>query len=245
MSKGAATPVESTTLLLGSEKFSILDEKGLALSVLDEALKRGLGSLTKKDSEILILHLFLKHTSAWQKPLHELSLLLRMPENRLANHMYEMRLKYPGDNQAYVRDVLSALFARVKFRSYEEKGATLVEFSVEDKFVRQKILADLRDIGKFGDGSFNKEILKIELDALVQVFARYLSRPDMMAMATLLAPGKKAVPESEFSKLFKEFLKGAASRAGEVSVDVAAAVVTGGASSLVSLATAIAKFKGQ
>src|SRR5690349_7627552 len=195
MSKGAATPVESTTLLLGSEKFSILDEKGLALSVLDEALKRGLGSLTKKDSEILILHLFLKHTSAWQKPLHELSLLLRMPESRLANHMYEMRLKYPGDNQAYVRDVLSALFARVKFRSYEEKGATLVEFSVEDKFVRQKILADLRDIGKFGDGSFNKEILKIELDALVQVFARYLSRPDMMAMATLLAPGKKAVPE--------------------------------------------------
>jgi len=233
-----------TKLPLGSEEFSISNEKELALSVLDEALKRGLGSLTKKDCEILILHLFLKHTNAWQKPLHELSLLLRMPESRLANHMYEMRLKYPGDNQAYVRDVLSALFARVKFRSYDEKGARLVEFSVEDKFVRQRILADLRDIGKFGDGSFNKEILKIELDALVQVFARYLTKPDMMAVATVLTPGKKTVPESEFAKLFKEFLKGAASRAGEISVDVAAAVATGGTSSVVSLATAMAKYKG-
>ena len=87
MSKEAPATVEPTTLVLGSEKFSIQDEKGLALSVLDEALKRGLGSLTKKDSEILILHLFLKHTNAWQKPLHELSLMLRMPESRLANHM--------------------------------------------------------------------------------------------------------------------------------------------------------------
>ena len=136
MSKGTPVTGEAATLLLGNDEFSIVDGERLALSVLDEALKRGLGSLTKKDSEILILHLFLKHTNAWQKPLHELSLLLRMPESRLANHMYEMRLKYPGDNQAYVRDVLSALFARVKFRSYDEKGARLVEFSVEDKFVR-------------------------------------------------------------------------------------------------------------
>ncbi len=244
MSKGTPVTGEAATLLLGNDEFSIVDGERLALSVLDEALKRGLGSLTKKDSEILILHLFLKHTNAWQKPLHELSLLLRMPESRLANHMYEMRLKYPGDNQAYVRDVLSALFARVKFRSYDEKGARLVEFSVEDKFVRQRILADLRDIGKFGDGSFNKEILKIELDALVQVFARYLSKPDMIAVASVLSPGKKSMTESEFSKLFKEFLKGAASRAGEISVDVAAAVATGGASSVASLATAMSKFKG-
>ncbi|EIL98261.1 hypothetical protein [Rhodanobacter thiooxydans] len=234
---------------LGGADFALREASELAVSVLDESLKRGLGSLTKKDAEILILHLFLTHTDAWQKPLHELSLLLRMPVARLANHMYEMRLKYPGDNRSYVRDVLSALFARVKFRSYEEKGAQIVEFSVEDKFVRQRILADLRDIGKFGDGSFNKEILKIELDALVKVFERYLDRADMLAMNTVLsAAGKRgaktSLTTSIFSDLFREFLKGAAGRAGEISVDVAAAAATGGKSVVISLATAIAKFRG-
>lgn len=230
---------------IGGVEFLLSEASDLAMGVLDESLKRGLGSLTKKDAEILILHLFLKHTDAWRKPLHELSLLLRMPEARLANHMYEMRLKYPGDNQSYVRDVLSAIFARVKFRSYEEKGAQLVEFSVEDKFVRQRILADLRDIGKFGDGSFNREIMKIELDALVKVFERYLDKADMLAMSKVLSDeGKtKQLTTSAFSGLFREFLKGAAGRAGEISVDVAAAAATGGKSVVISLATAISRFK--
>lgn len=229
---------------LGGEDFAIKDAASLAETLLDISLNRGLGSLGKKDAAVLALHLFLKHTQAWQKPLHELSLLLRTPESQLANYMYEMRLKYPMDNDAYVRDVLSALFARVKFRSYEEKGAQIVEFSVEDKFVRQKILADLRDIGKFGDGSFNKEILKIDLDALVKVFERYLSRADMIAMATVLKPDdkKKQLSTPQFSGLLREFLKGAARRAGEVSVDVAAAALTGGHSTVISLATAIERF---
>lgn len=232
-------------ITVSSAEFAISDAPELALSVMEESLRRGLGSLTKKDAEILILHLFLKHTDAWRKPLHELSLLLRMPEARLANHMYEMRLKYPSDNESYVRDVLSAIFARVKFRSYEEKGTQLIEFSVEDKFVRQRILADLREIGKFGDGSFNKEIMKIELDALVKVFERYLGKPDMLAMGTILSEAGKTKPlaKSVFSGLFREFLKGAAGRAGEVSVDVAAAAATGGKSVVISLATAIAKFR--
>jgi hypothetical protein len=232
---------------LGSEEFPLRSVESVAVGFLNESLGRGLGSLTKKDAEILALHLFLSHTDAALKPLHELSLLLRIPEMRLANHIYEMRLKYPSDNQKYVRDVLSALFARVKFRSYMEKNVQIVEISVEDKFVRQRILADLRDIGKFGDGSFNKELLKIEIDALVTVFARYLDAADMMALATVLPTIKPNAQPSQrlFNELLRDYLKSAASRAGEISVDVAAAAATGGKSVIVSLGNALSKFKEQ
>lgn len=235
----------SLNITLGGRTFSVSEPERLCKELLERSLERGLGSLGKRDSEVLLLHLFLRHAKAWQTPLHELSLLLRIPEARLANHMYEMRLKFPEENSAFIRDYLAAMFARVKFECAERRGQKIITISIEDKFVRQTILADLRAMGKFGDGSFVKDILKVEAGALTEVFLKYLDAPSQLALAAEISSIAKEPEVSQpamLEKLVENFLTAAASRAGEVVVDVTAATVTGGGSVLTSLGSALDKF---
>lgn len=160
--------------------------------------------------------------------------------------MYEMRLKYPEENEVFVRDYLATMFARVKFSCIERRGQKIVTLSIEDKFVRQTMLADLRSMGKFGDGSFVKDILKVEVGALTDVFLKYLDRPMQLALAaeiSSLSRKPEAQQQALLGSLMQRFLEGAASRAGELAVDVTAAIATGGGSVITSLGSVLNKFE--
>lgn len=254
-----AEKIDGESISLGMYRFRIADPSKLAKDFLEKSLERGLGAPTKKESEILLLHLFLRHTGAWERPLHELSLVLKIPESRLSNIIYEMRLKYANENDVFLGDYLLAMFARAKFPVLpgpviSGKETQRVEISVEDKFVRQRILADLRSMGVPADSGQEKDLLRVDIDCLAQLFIRYLDEGAKSAISMAIAKELSSVKKSAArakgvekkgtlnEDLISSFLKGAAQQTGAYSVDIAAAVASGGASLASSFGIALGKF---
>ena len=70
---------------------------------LDHYLRDGLGVMSKKETEVLVMSLLERHAELDGKTSHELSLLFQQPETRVATLRYEAKLRYPPDEKEYVQ----------------------------------------------------------------------------------------------------------------------------------------------
>lgn len=131
---------------------------------LDEYLSDGFGAKTKREIDILLMSLLMKHAGLADKSNQELSIMLQTPTSRIKGLRYEARLKYPPEPE-YVKREFLYLLTRSQFDF--EKGKII--FAVEDEFLRQAIQGELKAKGMFADTSFNTEIVKIDRKALEEV----------------------------------------------------------------------------
>lgn len=142
----------------------IKDAKGFAEDFLGEYLANGMGARTKRDIDILVMHLFTKHAGITEKSNHELSILLQAPESKIKGLLYEARLKYPPE-QDYVEKEFLYTLSKSQFDF--QKG--VITFVMEDNFLRHAIQGKLKAKGMFADSSFNSELVKINRSSLEEI----------------------------------------------------------------------------
>lgn len=205
-------------------------------------LERGLGSASKREIDLLVVHLLVNRGALATLPLHELSLLLQVPESRLAGLIYESKLKFDIDAGDELK---SALLARLSAASFSCDGGWVM-FAIEDKLIRQAFAAQMKAIGHFSDGSFSREVVRIRRDAFVEFLERMLSEDEQ---DKILNAVKKAVRRQDallndisFRKVMGKFVDGAAGRAGELGVDSVAAALSGGGTLAMTLTQAMTTF---
>ena len=146
------------------DKVSIKNTKDFVDGFLSEYLADGMGTMSKREIDILVMNLLIKYGGLADISNQDLSILLQTPESRIKSLKYEARLKYPPDPD-YVKREFLYILARSQFDS--EKGRII--FAMEDEYLRHAIQGKLKAEGRFADSSFNTEIIKIEQGSLESV----------------------------------------------------------------------------
>ncbi|MFN3166112.1 MAG: hypothetical protein ACE37H_03505 [Phycisphaeraceae bacterium] len=191
---------------------------------LDHYLAQGLGAMTKRDIDILVMHLLQKHGNLTNRTNHELSHQLQLTETRVRSLRYEARLKYPPEESNYIeRRVLYAL-AQSQFDA--NKGA--IRFIVEDAYVRYALQARMKSRGAVHDTSFNREIVSVKPDQLIDLIEELYGKDTAKTFKKEFDKVLAAESDITFAEVKKKLILGAVGTIPGLTVKAATAWLTGG-----------------
>jgi len=193
-------------------KLAIKDHEKFVKGFLEEYLADGMGVMSKREVDILVMNLLMKYGGLANKRNHELSLLLQTPESRIKSLRYEARLKYPPDKD-YIKVEFLCLLARSQFeldkKDEDDINKMKIMFVLEDDYLRHAIQGYLKERGMFADTSFNSEIVKIECGSLVTVIGElYGSKVagEFLDGFKTLKPPKKGGGAGTYGELIVKFV---------------------------------------
>lgn len=202
---------------------------------LQEYLSRGFGSLSKREIDVLMMHLLMTYADLNSMGNFNLSLALKLSETKIKNLRYEANLKYLKDTSAdeIIETAFVGLLMTAELKS--DKQTTWIMLSIEDSYLKHAIQAKIKSRGSFTDSSFNSEIVKICTDDFAYLFDEVCKdEQEKDALANELAKLVKDQEKVDFKKLVNLFLESAAKSAGDEvgkrSIAVIADFFTGGMS---------------
>lgn len=195
-------------------KLTIHSTEGFCHEFVSTIRHAGFGAMTKGEMDLFVLHLLHKHADISTCSLQELSLLLRVPVSRLSNQLYAMRLRYPPESpEGYLRKQFSLLLKRTRLKIDGQYTLTL---PVEDRYLREGLSAQLKLLGHYSDGTFNRELLKLSLDAFADLANELLEAEvaDQLVNAVQQEDKKKGIDESldqyTVGNIFRRLVRGVA-----------------------------------
>lgn len=192
----------------------ISDHKAFVEKFLGEYLEDGMGVMSKREIDILVMHLLTKYSDLALVSNHDLSILLRTTESRIKGWRYEAKLKYPPVDEKYVETQFLYILARSQFDV--EKGKII--FIIEDSYLRYAIQGRLKAKGMFADTSFNSEIVKIDYSSLESIiremYGDETANKYHKDFENLLKKEKEEDQKITFKELKKEFINSAVKTLG-------------------------------
>lgn len=178
-------------------------------------LRSGLGSLTKRDIDALVMYLIDDEGIEENTPLKNLtnqqaSIKLKIPASKVKSLRYEAALKFGGydDNRAKVKFL--EILTKAQFEA--EKGQ--IVFIMEDLFISKWVQGLLKDKGIVFDTSFNTEIVRVNSESFCNLLSQLY---DQVSVEKLRKSMQKVINQQShisFSELKKEFIKGAVNGLG-------------------------------
>lgn len=196
------------------EEIKIDNSEQFAFTFLVEYLQNGMGAMSKREIDILIMHLLEKHSDIKRKSNQDLSILLQLTEPRVKSLRYEAKLKYPPEEEKYIETEFLSVLAKSKFDTEKKK----IIFVVEDTYLRLAIQGRLKAKGMFADTSFNTELVKIDITSLGAViqdmYGGNVADQYKKAFDALIKEEKKENQESLFKKLKDDFISSAVKTLG-------------------------------
>ncbi len=182
-------------------------------NVIDRYLTRGFGSMNKNDFEVWIFNYLLSNRLKG-KSNYDISIELKIPEQKVKRLKYEAGLKYGSlrDTEAY-----ASAFAALLSRAQLKKDGSCVQFVVEDLQLRKYLDSLLKKDGRFSNTSFNTEIVSIDADDLEFLMKTIWPNEDWN---TIYNKAKKLLGTENvtFKGLFKKFVEGASKETGKEAV---------------------------
>ena len=182
-------------------------------NVIDRYLTRGFGSMNKNDFEVWIFNYLLSNRLKG-KSNYDISIELRIPEQKVKRLKYEAGLKYGSlrDTEAY-----ASAFAALLSRTQLKKDGSCVQFVVEDLQLRKYLDSLLKKDGRFSNTSFNTEIVSIDADDLEFLMKTIWPNEDWN---TIYNKAKKLLGTEDVTSkgLFKKFVEGASKETGKEAV---------------------------
>lgn len=132
---------------------------------LNQYFGKGFGSMNKTDIEILIFHALQQFGTIAEMSDFEVCRLLRISESKVKRLRYESSIVYgeQSDKELKIRLYNYLSSARI----LKEKG--YIQFSIEDKFLRNWFYSKVKAIKGFADTSYNSEIVKISNQTFADV----------------------------------------------------------------------------
>ena len=144
------------------------DNQGFTTGFLKEFLRNGLGSMTKRDIDILVMHLLLKDGCFEDEPdYYQLSRKFKISETRVRNLHHEVQLRY---TQYSEKDAKEKFVSLIEKRRIQIEGDKVV-FDIRDPLLREYFEDWTNQVRGFPKTSFNKNIVKIPAKVLADVFS--------------------------------------------------------------------------
>lgn len=144
------------------------DLNPFAIGFLEIYLRDGLGVMSKKETEILIVSRLDELGVFRNLGNNEASRLLRIPESRIATLRYESLLRYPPDDpKVYVQRELMIALLRSDFDQEQANGRICL--MIENRYVRSYLKGEFTKQGKVLDRSFDNDIASTRPEALFSV----------------------------------------------------------------------------
>jgi len=150
---------------------NIKDKDTFTDDLLGMYLLRGFGALSKREMDVLMMHLMIKHSDLGKFSNHDISIKFKITESKVKNLRYAGKLMFIENSEEYIKNEFYELLKKADFHS-EEKIITLV---VEDTYLRNGIQAKLKSIDKYADTSFNRELLKISENSFYELLESFFS----------------------------------------------------------------------
>jgi hypothetical protein len=198
---------------------------------LDAYLARGFGSLPKSEVDLLCFNLFQKYANLSNKTVHELSLELKLPEQKVTRLRYEAALRYEEYSEEKYKDKLRTLLQQAQF----EIDKNQMIFQVEDKFLRLEVQHHLSTKGSFLDGSFNTALVRVNIDRFVEILHELYDAKSIDKIEKAINKAQKTADKLTFKLMLRKYFEGIATGAGRKTVDLIAAGITGGISEIPTL----------
>lgn len=197
-------PVPTIPKIKEPQKF--LDE------FLDYYVARGLGSLSKRECDILVVHLLDKYSDLSGQKNQKASVTLGVTESRIRSLRYEAKLKFPPLEKDFIKIQLIWCLAQSKFEADKNR----ISFVVEDSYVRHGLQGLLKENGSFADNSFNSEIVILSAEHLGDLLQIIYDKKTADIFRAEFAKAKKKDTPSYWKELMKEVGKGACGAIGGV-----------------------------
>jgi len=195
---------------------AIKNHKIFVDKLLSRYLEHGFGTLTKREIDILMMHLIIEHSDLHETSNHELSIMFKITESKIKNLRYEAKLKHVEDQESYVKDEFLKLLQKSKFEVDKKR----IIFSVEDTYLKSAIQGKLKQFGSFADNSFNSELVKISEDSFIELLESFYSQKERKAFEKKAQKLLKEEDAISFKSITKKFLDGVAESAGGKVVDI-------------------------
>lgn len=177
-----------------------------AIEFMEAYLQNGFGRMSKTEIDILIFHLLSDEVfSSFSN--YELSRVLKISGTKVANLKYEASLRYSKYDDDTLKDEFAKIVDRSKFKVDKDK----ITFCIENKLVRSYIDDQLKLAGSFSDTSFNRELVTIHSDMLLELLKQLYGEDKVIKLENLLKPQKSGC----LKKLLKNCLSGATKEVGE------------------------------
>ncbi len=138
-------------------------------SFLSMYLQRGWGSMNKNDFEVYIFYCILQEDKYRDLNDYELSVELKVPQSKIKRLRYEADLKYLQPEKEVYNEQFRKLLQMAKPQQKDDK---YVEFVMENKGLYLYIDNLLKKDGRFGDRSFNSEMMVISIDNLTYLLTK-------------------------------------------------------------------------
>ena len=160
-------------------------------TIIDQYLARGFGTMNKNDFEVWIFHHLLQH-QLQGKSNYDISMALKIPEQKVKRLRYESELKYPTTDDCDRRRLLIEAISHAKFRQAKDGQ---VVFALNDKMLRSYLENQLINDGRFYDSSFMSNIIVLSVsDFLFVLDSILLTKDDKQK---IINQAKKGLKESK------------------------------------------------
>lgn len=157
---------------------------------LETYLRDGLGVMSKKETEILVVSRLDELGIFRNLGNSEASRLLRLPESRIATLRYEALLRYPPESpKTYVQRELMIALLKSDFDS--ESGR--IRLMLENKYVRSYLKGEFTKHGKVLDRSFDSDIASAKPEALFAVLEQLFSNDFADFIRTRIAQNETGI----------------------------------------------------
>jgi hypothetical protein len=129
------------------------------------------GSMTKSEIDLLVFSLLFEVGAIAQtESLYTIARHLRITPSRARTLKMRAQLRDTTQTEEHLRRRIVECLSHARFA----KEGALVMFGVEDPLLQEDIGARLKKIGATADSSFNREIVRIQIDAFVDFIADLL-----------------------------------------------------------------------
>ncbi|MCM8530227.1 MAG: hypothetical protein NE330_03625 [Lentisphaeraceae bacterium] len=158
-----------------NRKVKLNNAEKFAEVFLDHYLARGMGSLQKRDLDVLVFSLLLDD-GVFGEELNtfKAARLLQLSEAKVRNLYFDSQLKYDHytDEQA-IED-----FIELVSKGLFEASSGHVTFIIREPMFKQYFEEWVSNHNGFTDSSFNKQLVKVSRDLLVEILCSLIKSPD-------------------------------------------------------------------
>jgi hypothetical protein len=205
-------------------------------------LRGGLGSMSKKDTDSLIVWLIAKDGSynsvvSGELDSYRLSLALKVPHKRIQELLFNARLKFEvlhGD-----KDVLSEIAKSLLLSRFQKVNDAEIKITITDDFTRQALEHEIRSRKGMFERFLNRENISIDIETLSQIMSNLCGDDQWEHIEKNFAKTISTTDkDSFFIKLLQNctngFTEEASKEIGKGVGKVVAATLTGGISEILS-----------
>ena len=176
---------------------------------IQQYLNRGWGCMNKNDFEVYIFNQIITDPNYAGKNDYELSTELAIPQAKVKRLRYESNLKYGRNNAEVYNQQFRELLINAKPQAINNGKA--VKFCMEDKGLYLYIDNLLKKDGRFGDRSFNSELMVISMEDLAYLLEKTIltesEKQTILSKCQCLPDGKQMTLSEAILKIVEIFAK--------------------------------------